>query len=73
MDIINIIKDTGMSDLVLPLGECISIISLIKSLNGHFWHEWKRFETSCLEEVISADGRIMISMSIILSFPTINE
>ena len=45
---INIINDTGMSDHVLPFGEGISIVSLIKSLTSHCWNEWKRFETSRL-------------------------
>ena len=39
---INIINDTGMSDHVLPFGEGISIVSLIKSLTSHCWNEWER-------------------------------
>lgn len=34
------------------------------SLTNHCWNEWKRFEISRLEEVISIDGSIMINTTI---------
>lgn len=61
---INIIRDTNISDQVRPFGEWISIICFMISLISHCWKEWKRFETSRLEEVMSIDGSMMISTTI---------